>query len=90
MVSLALERWLKRVEEGKKGEELRCSGDVREGLVSLVFTWDVDRKSGSAHPHNIWVLDVPKSMNPSHSRIWPNTSDSSSFTFYFIFNQIKY
>ena len=52
------------VEGGKNGEDLRCSGDVRKGSVSPVFTWDVGRKSGSAHPHNIWVLNAPQVHAP--------------------------
>ena len=34
---------------GEEGGRIEVSGNVRKGLVSPVFTWDVDRKSGSAH-----------------------------------------
>ena len=45
--SLALERQLKRVEEGKDDDDSRCCGG-REGSVSPMFTRDVGWKSGTS------------------------------------------
>jgi hypothetical protein len=84
--SLALERRLKRVEEGMTGEDPRSVEDD-ELPVSVVFTRDIGRKSGSPRVRDIRVLEAPKSMNPSRSRIRqprrPNTSDSGMFLLFF-------
>jgi hypothetical protein len=91
--SLALERRLKRVEEGMRGEDPQ-RGVEEDGVpgvsvsVSAVFTRDVGRKSGSPRVRDIRVLETPRSTtNSSRSRIRqprrPNTSDSGALFFFF-------
>lgn len=83
--SLALERRLKRVEEGMTGEDSSLSAEEEnEGLPVAVFTRDAGRRTASPRVRDMRTLEGSKSTNPSRSRIRqprrPNTSDSTSST----------
>src|ERR1700685_3214420 len=66
--SLALERRLKRVEEGMTGED-SLSAEESEVPAVAVFTRDAGRKTASPRIRDMRALEGPKSMNTSRSRI---------------------
>jgi hypothetical protein len=83
--TLALERRLKRVEEGKNDEDSQSIED-QETPASPAFTRDGGRTNGSPRVRDMRTLETPKSTNPSRSRIRqprrPNTGDSGSSVSY--------